>query len=152
MGVGGNEEKNRKPNRRERETVRAQRTVVVKGRRGGGVRRGAVQIRVRQVRSNCHTFLHRLRRIAADAGKNEGMVAALLRVQQAQDVSLPLACPARPTIRTAAGRRNGLGVGTHEIARCCEELRATATPQAQPTKRFYTSLGSSSQEKKALYR
>ena len=79
------------------------------------------------------------------------MVAALLRAQQAQDVSLPLACSARPTLRTTAGRRNGLGGETHEISRCCEELRATATPQAQPTKRFYTSLGSSSQEKKTLY-
>ncbi len=80
------------------------------------------------------------------------MVLALLRVPHAQDVSLPLACPARPTIRTAAGRRNGLGGETHETSRCCEELRATATPQAQPTKRFYTSLGSSSQEKKTLFR
>ena len=80
------------------------------------------------------------------------MVAALLRVQQAQDVSLPLACPARPTIRTAAGRRNGLGGETHETSRCGEEFRATSTPQTQPTKRFYTSLGPSSQEKKTLSR
>jgi hypothetical protein len=80
------------------------------------------------------------------------MVPALLRAQQAQDVSLPLACSARPTIRTAAGRRNGLGGETHEIARGYEELRATATPQTQPTKRFYTSLDCSSQEKKTFYR
>jgi len=111
-----------------------------------------VQGRVCQVRSNCHTFLHRLRRTAVDAGKNEGMVAALLRAQQAQDVSLPLACPACPTIRTAAGRRDGLGGETHETSRCCEGLRATATPQAQPTKRFYTALDTSSQEKKTFIR
>jgi hypothetical protein len=78
------------------------------------------------------------------------MVAALLRAQQAQAVSLPLACSARPTLRTAAGHGSGLGGETHETARCCEDLRATATPQAQPTKRFYTSLDSSSQEKKTL--
>ena len=80
------------------------------------------------------------------------MVPALLRVQHAQDVSLPLACPARPMIRPAVGPGNGLGGETHETSRCCEDLRATATPQAQPTKRFYTSLESSSQEKKTLFR
>ena len=80
------------------------------------------------------------------------MVPALLKAQQAREVSLPLACPARPTIRTEVGSGKGVNVETHETSRYGEDLRATATPRAQPTKRFYTSLDTSSQEKKTLAR
>ena len=38
------------------------------------------------------------------------MVPALLKAPQVEDGSLPLACPARPTIRTAMGRGNRLSV------------------------------------------
>jgi hypothetical protein len=152
MGVLGNAEQNRTPNRRERETVRAQRTVVGKGRRGGGVRRGAVPGRIRQCRSNCHTFLHWLRRTAVDAGRNEGLIAALLRAQQAQDVSLPLACSARPTIRTAAGHGERVGWGDtrdRSLLRGAPRHRHTSNTTDE---RFYTALDTSSQEKKTLFR
>src|SRR6266508_5574559 len=89
----------------------AQRAIIGKGRRGGVFRLGAVQVRVRQSSSNCHTFLHWMRRTAAGAGRDGGMVLALLRAQHAQDVSLPLACPVRPPIRTAVGIWERVGWG-----------------------------------------